>query len=63
MKIIGGRFKGRKLYAPPGNNTRPTPGKVREAVFNICAAKVTGACVADLFAGTGAMGIEALSRG
>ncbi|MFW6052837.1 MAG: RsmD family RNA methyltransferase, partial [Desulfosalsimonas sp.] len=58
MKIIAGRFKGRKLYTPPGRKTRPTSGKVREAIFNICASAVPGACVADLFAGTGAMGVE-----
>lgn len=63
MQIIGGEFKGRKLFAPPGVKTRPTSGKVREAVFNICASIVHDARVADLFAGTGAMGIEALSRG
>ncbi|MFW6081367.1 MAG: 16S rRNA (guanine(966)-N(2))-methyltransferase RsmD [Desulfosalsimonas sp.] len=63
MQIIGGRYKGRKLFAPPGRKTRPTSGKVREAVFNICASLVPDARVADLFAGTGAMGIEALSRG
>ncbi|MFP4158315.1 MAG: 16S rRNA (guanine(966)-N(2))-methyltransferase RsmD [Desulfobacterales bacterium] len=63
MQIIGGEFKGRKLFTPPGVKTRPTSGKVREAVFNICASMVHGARVADLFAGTGAMGIEALSRG
>ncbi|MBS3808611.1 MAG: 16S rRNA (guanine(966)-N(2))-methyltransferase RsmD [Desulfobacterales bacterium] len=63
MQVIAGQFKGRKLFAPPGRSTRPTSGKVREAVFNICADIVRGAMVADLFAGTGAMGIEALSRG
>ncbi|MFW6271548.1 MAG: 16S rRNA (guanine(966)-N(2))-methyltransferase RsmD [Desulfosalsimonas sp.] len=63
MKIIGGKFKGRKLFAPPGRKTRPTSAKVREAIFNICANAVPEARVADLFAGTGAMGIEALSRG
>ena len=63
MQIIGGEFKGRKLFSLPGRSIRPTSGKVREAVFNICAPMVAGARVADLFAGTGAMGIEALSRG
>ncbi|MFP3980836.1 MAG: 16S rRNA (guanine(966)-N(2))-methyltransferase RsmD [Desulfobacterales bacterium] len=63
MQVIGGKFKGRKLLALPGRSIRPTSGKVREAVFNICASMVAGARVADLFAGTGAMGIEALSRG
>ncbi len=63
MQVIGGQFKRRKLLALPGRSTRPTSGKVREAVFNICARVVAGARVADLFAGTGAMGIEALSRG
>lgn len=63
MRITGGRFKGRRLASPPGLKTRPTPAKVREAVFNICRDFTAGATVADLFAGTGAMGIEALSRG
>ncbi len=63
MQIIGGKFKGRKLSALRGLRTRPTSGKVREAVFNICSERVPGSSVADLFAGTGAMGIEALSRG
>ncbi|MCF8094523.1 MAG: 16S rRNA (guanine(966)-N(2))-methyltransferase RsmD [Desulfobacteraceae bacterium] len=63
MQIIGGKFKGRKLFSLQGGKTRPTSGKVREAVFNICGGLVPGARVADLFAGTGAMGIEALSRG
>lgn len=63
MQVIGGKFKGRKLLALPGRSIRPTSAKVREAVFNICSGMVSGARVADLFAGTGAMGIEALSRG
>lgn len=63
MQIISGKYKGKKLFTLKGRKTRPTSSKVREAIFNICADKVAGASVADLFAGTGAMGIEALSRG
>jgi 16S rRNA (guanine966-N2)-methyltransferase len=63
MRIIAGEFRGKRLAAAPGMATRPTADRVREAVFSICAAKVDGAVVLDLFAGTGAFGIEALSRG
>lgn len=63
MRIIAGKFKGRRLATPKGRNTRPTASKVREAVFNICGARFTNAVVADLFAGTGAFGLEAVSRG
>ena len=62
MRIIAGAFKGRRL-APVKGRTRPTAAKVREAVFNILGPAVPGARVLDLFAGTGALGIEALSRG
>lgn len=61
MRVIGGRFKGRKLSAPRGRATRPTPERVREAVFSILS--VDRARVLDLFAGSGALAIEALSRG
>lgn len=62
MRIIAGSLKGRRL-APVRGRMRPTAAKVREAVFNILGAAVSGARVLDLFAGTGALGIEALSRG
>lgn len=63
MRIIGGDFKGRKLRSVPGSNIRPTADRTREAIFNILASRVRGSNVLDLFAGTGAFGIEALSRG
>jgi 16S rRNA (guanine966-N2)-methyltransferase len=63
LRIIGGELKGRKLVTVPGLETRPTADRVRESIFNILGAGVRGALVLDLFAGTGAMGIEALSRG
>ncbi len=63
LRIIGGELKGRKLAAVPGMQTRPTADRVRESIFNILGASVRGTLVLDLFAGTGAMGIEALSRG
>ena len=63
MRIIAGAFRGRLLRAPKGNRIRPTIDRVRESIFNIIAAEVAGAKVLDLFAGTGAMGLEALSRG
>jgi len=62
MRIIAGVFKGRRL-APVKGRTRPTSAKVREAVFNILGPAVVGVRVLDLFAGTGALGIEAMSRG
>ena len=62
LRIIGGELKGRKLVSVPGMQTRPTADRVRESIFNILGASVGGALVLDLFAGTGAMGIEALSR-
>jgi len=63
MRVIGGVLKGRKLIAPRGLRIRPTADKVREAVFNIVGDRVRDAIVCDLYAGTGAFGIEALSRG
>ena len=63
IRIIGGELKGRKLVTVPGMKTRPTADRVRESIFNILGERVQGASVLDLFAGTGAMGIEALSRG
>lgn len=63
LRIIGGEFGGRRLEAPTGRRTRPTRDAVREAWFNAIAAELPGAAVVDLFAGTGALGLEALSRG
>jgi 16S rRNA (guanine966-N2)-methyltransferase len=62
MRIVGGNLGGRVLRAPRGAATRPTSEKVREAIFNILG-PIEGAHVLDLFAGSGAVGIEALSRG
>ena len=62
-RVIAGRFGGRRLQAPPGDATRPTADRVREALFSILGARVEGAGVLDLFAGSGALGLEALSRG
>ena len=63
IRIIGGELKGRKLATVRGIKTRPTSDRVRESIFNILGDRVRGARVLDLYAGTGAMGIEALSRG
>ena len=63
IRIIGGELKGRRLATVRGVKTRPTSDRVRESIFNILGDSVRGARVLDLYAGTGAMGIEALSRG
>ncbi len=65
MRVISGEFGGRRLVAPEGETTRPTTDKVRQAVFNSLSSMgvVEGAVVADLYAGSGALGIEAISRG
>ena len=63
MRIIAGSFKNRSITAPKGVETRPTSSKVRGALFNICQNYIENALFLDLFAGSGAMGIEALSRG
>ncbi|WP_448382897.1 16S rRNA (guanine(966)-N(2))-methyltransferase RsmD [Desulfosoma sp.] len=63
MRIIAGRFRGRTLAAPKTGAVRPTADRVREAVFSILGERVVGSRVLDLFAGTGALGLEALSRG
>lgn len=63
MRIISGEARGRKLFAPAGEETRPTSDKVRGSLFNIIGARVYDAHVLDLFGGTGAMSLEALSRG
>jgi 16S rRNA (guanine966-N2)-methyltransferase len=62
LRVVAGSFKGRPLQAPRGVRTRPTPERVREALFSILG-DVSGARVLDLYAGSGALGIEALSRG
>jgi 16S rRNA (guanine966-N2)-methyltransferase len=63
MRIVSGRLGGRRLHAPAGAATRPTSERVREAVFSILGPPEDGTHVLDLFAGSGAMGLEALSRG
>ena len=63
MRIISGQARGRKLATLEGDNTRPTLDRTREALFNILQTRVRGAKVLDLFAGSGALGLEALSRG
>ncbi len=63
MRIIGGTARGRNLLAPEGMDTRPTSDRTREALFNILMQRVPGARVLDLFAGSGALSAEALSRG
>lgn len=68
MRIVGGQFRGRKLRPPEGRNVRPTSDRTREAVFNILAhgaasVDFDGIHALDLFCGTGALGLEALSRG
>jgi 16S rRNA (guanine966-N2)-methyltransferase len=63
MRIIAGERKGHKIWAPKGLETRPTSDRVRENVFNIVLPWVEGSRVLDLYAGSGAMGLEALSRG
>ena len=63
MRIIAGEAKGRTLYAPSGQQTRPTSDKIRGSMFNILASRIQRARVLDLFGGTGALALEALSRG
>jgi 16S rRNA (guanine966-N2)-methyltransferase len=63
LRIIGGRHRGRKLQFPAGVEIRPTPDRVRETLFNWLQPRIDGARVLDLFAGSGALGLEALSRG
>ena len=63
MRIIAGELRGRRLRAPLGPHVRPTVDRVREALFNILSPALPGAAVLDLFAGSGALGFEALSRG
>jgi 16S rRNA (guanine966-N2)-methyltransferase len=63
IRLCAGTHGGRVLRAPPGLATRPTGARVRKALFDILGAEIVGARVADLFAGSGALGLEALSRG
>jgi len=63
FRIIGGKFRGKKLVGMSNEKTRPTKDKVREAIFNIIGNKIRDATALDVFAGSGAMGIEAISRG
>jgi 16S rRNA (guanine966-N2)-methyltransferase len=63
VRVTGGRYRGLKLETLPGLDLRPTSDKVKEALFSILGARLEGARVVDAFAGTGALGIEALSRG
>ena len=63
MRVIGGEFRSRRLKSIPGDATRPTPDRLRETLFDILALRIQGATFLDAYAGTGAVGIEALSRG
>jgi 16S rRNA (guanine(966)-N(2))-methyltransferase RsmD len=63
MRIIAGTLKGRKLSAPSGLGLRPTSDKVKESLFNILSGQIEGAAFLDLYAGTGSVGMDALSRG
>jgi len=63
LRIIGGEFRGRTLHSPKGNQTRPSSGLVRKALFDICQCYIQDMRCLDLFAGSGAIGLEALSRG
>ena len=63
MRVIAGEFRSRRLKTLPGLDTRPTPDRLREALFNVLAPRVAGTVFLDLYAGTGSVGIEALSRG
>lgn len=63
MRIIGGEFRSRRLKAVPGDHVRPTPDRLRESLFNILAPIIEGKVFLDAYAGTGAVGIEAISRG
>lgn len=63
LRIIGGEFRGRKINQPEFDTVRPTKDRIRESVFNVIAASIPGTSVLDAFAGSGAYGLEALSRG
>jgi 16S rRNA (guanine966-N2)-methyltransferase len=63
VRIIAGKYRGRKLKSPPSLNTRPTSDRLRETLFNVLAPRIEGARFLDLCSGSGAVGIEAVSRG
>src|SRR5882762_3123836 len=63
MRVIAGEFRSRRLKTLPGHALRPTPDRLREALFNVLAMRVEGSTFLDAYAGSGAVGIEALSRG
>lgn len=63
MRIIAGLYKSRVLKAPPGSKTRPTSDRLRETLFNVLAPRISGARFLDLYSGSGAVALEALSRG
>jgi 16S rRNA (guanine966-N2)-methyltransferase len=63
MRIIAGEFRGRKLLAPESDTTRPITDRAKQSLFDILSPRIDGARVLDLFAGTGSMGLECLSRG
>jgi 16S rRNA (guanine966-N2)-methyltransferase len=63
MRVIGGEFRSRRLKSVPGLATRPTPDRLRESLFNVLAPRIQDVIFLDAYAGTGAVGIEALSRG
>src|ERR1039457_551638 len=63
MRVIGGEFRSRRLKTVEGWATRPTPDRLRETLFDVLAGRIEGAVFVDAYAGTGAVGIEALSRG
>lgn len=63
MRVIAGKYRSRVLHAPRGQDTRPTSDRLRETLFNVLAPRLEGAVFLDLYAGSGAVGMEALSRG
>ena len=63
MRIIAGEYRSRKLRTVPGLDVRPTPDRLRETLFNVLAPRIAGTIFLDAYAGSGAVGIEALSRG
>lgn len=63
MRVISGKYRGRRLKGPKGTELRPTGDRLKETLFNILKPQISGAVVLDVFSGTGAIGIEALSRG